>query len=208
MGLGVSKPFSAPSDGSLRWMVLVLCLVPCLWAFASPATAQQVAVTLDPAATQIHFTLNATLHTVHGAFKLKSGQIQWDRATGHASGSIVIDATSGNTDNSSRDKNMHTQVLESAKFPEITFTPSQIKGAFSKEGTSELAATGVIRLHGQDHDQTLNLAVQTAANGTWQASTQFPVPYVQWGIKDPSTFLLHVADTVNVEIRASATVAP
>ena len=77
------------------------------------------------------------MHTVHGTFKLKSGQIRWDTATGHASGAIVIDATSGNTDNTSRDKNMHTQVLESAKFPEIVFTPTQIKGAI-REGRDPL----------------------------------------------------------------------
>lgn len=170
--------------------------------------AQQRSVTLDPAATQINFTLAATLHTVHGTFKLKSGQLQWDTATGHATGSIVIDATSGNTDNTSRDKNMHTQVLESAKFPEITFTPSQITGKLNKEGTSQLAAAGVIRVHGQDHDTTLNLAVQPAANGTLQATAQFPIPYVKWGIKDPSTFLLHVGDTVNVEIQAMAKITP
>lgn len=161
-------------------------------------------VTLDPAATQINFTLAATLHTVHGTFKLKSGQIQWDAATGHAAGTIEIDATSGNTDNASRDKNMQNQVLESAKFPEITFTPSEIKGAFNKEGSSQLEVAGVIRIHGQDHDQTLKLAVEQAAGGRVKTSTQFLIPYVKWGIKDPSTFLLHVADTVNVEIQATA----
>jgi polyisoprenoid-binding protein YceI len=175
-------------------------------AFAATAGAQQMRVTLDPATTQINFTLAATLHTVHGTFKLKSGEVLWDAATGHAAGSIVIDATSGSTDNASRDKNMHNQILESAKFPEITFTPSQIKGALNKEGSSQLEVAGRIRIHGQDHDQTLELAVQPATGGRLQTTTQFPIPYVTWGIKDPSTFLLHVADTVNVEIQATANI--
>jgi len=173
---------------------------------AATAGGQQMRVTLDPATTHINFTLAATLHTVHGTFKLKSGQIQWDAATGHASGSIAIDATSGNTDNASRDKNMHNQVLESGKFPEIIFTPAQIKGALNRKGSSQLEVAGVIQIHGQDHDQTLNLAVERGAGGTLQTTTQFPIPYVKWGIKDPSTFLLHVADTVNVEIQATASV--
>jgi polyisoprenoid-binding protein YceI len=172
---------------------------------ARNAGGQQMRVTLDPATTHIQFTLAATLHTVHGTFKLKSGQVQWDAATGHASGSIVIDATSGNTDNLSRDKNMHTQVLESAKFPEITFAPSQITGAFNKQGSSQLEVAGVIRIHGQDHDQTLHLSVEPGG-GTLETTAQFPIPYVQWGMKDPSTFLLHVADTVKVEIQATASV--
>ena len=175
---------------------------------AAPALrAQQVGVTIDPAATQINFTLGATMHTVHGVFKLKSGQMQWDTATGRATGAIVIDATSGNTDNSGRDKNMHGQVLESAKFPEIVFTPSQVKGALAKTGNSQLEISGVIKLHGQDHDQTMSFAVQPGPNGTLQATTQFPVPFKMWGLHDPSTFLLHVADSVNMEIHAVARLA-
>jgi len=172
---------------------------------AAPALcAQQVAVTIDPGATQINFTLGATMHTVHGVFKLKSGQMQWDAATGRASGAIVIDATSGNTDNSGRDKNMHGQVLESAKFPEIVFVPSQVKGALAKGGNSQLEVSGVIKLHGQDHEQTMSFAVQPGPNDTLQATTQFPVPFKMWGLHDPSTFLLHVADSVNMEIHAVA----
>jgi polyisoprenoid-binding protein YceI len=166
--------------------------------------AQQMAVTLDPAGTQIDFTLGATMHTVHGVFKLKSGQVQWDASTGKASGAIVIDATSGNTDNTSRDKNMHAQVLESAKFPEIVFTPSNVDGTLAKTGTSQMKLSGVIKLHGQDHQTTLNLAVQPAPAGTLLATAQISVPFKMWGLKDPSTFLLHVADNVNVEIHTIA----
>jgi polyisoprenoid-binding protein YceI len=191
---------------SLRCVLSFFVLAILLTAAAIPANAQQLSVTLDPVTTQINFTLAATLHTVHGAFKLKSGQLQWDTSTGHATGSIVIDATSGNTDNASRDKNMHAQVLESAKFPEITFAPSEIKGTLNKAGQSQLTAAGIIRVHGQDHETTLNLSVQPAANGTLQATAQFPIPYVKWGMKDPSTFLLHVGDTVNLEIQATATI--
>jgi polyisoprenoid-binding protein YceI len=205
VGVAILKVLTGPS-GSRRSIAGALWLAALICAAAATAGAQQMRVTLDPATTQINFTLAATLHTVHGTFKLKSGQIQWDAATGHATGSIVIDATSGNTDNASRDKNMHNQVLESAKFPEITFTPSLIKGAFNKDGSSQLEVAGVIRIHGQDHDQTLKLAVEQAAGGTLETTTQFPIPYVKWGIKDPSTFLLHVADTVNVEIQATANI--
>jgi polyisoprenoid-binding protein YceI len=204
MGLVVSRNFSALRR-SLR---LAFCFALPLFPAAVPLHAQQIAVTVDPAATEIQFTLGATMHTVHGIFKLKSGQVQWDRATGRATGAIVIDATSGNTDNSGRDKNMHAQVLESAKFPEIVFTPSQIKGTLLKNATSEIEVTGPIRIHGLDHDTTLKFAVQPAGGDLLQVATQFPVPWKSWGLKDPSTFLLHVADTASVEIHATATINP
>ncbi len=196
-----------PDAGRAQWVRPFLLAATFLVASAPVLHAQEVLITLDPASTQIDFTLAATLHTVHGTFKLKSGEIRWDPATGHVSGAIVIDATSGNTDNTSRDKNMHADILESARFPEITFTPAQIKGAIPKEGTAQIDVSGVIRLHGQDQDATLTFSVQPGAAGSLQASSQFVVPYVKWGLKNPSTFLLHVADTVNVDIHATARIA-
>ena len=67
--------------------------------------------------------------------------------------------------------------------------------------------TGVIRLHGQDHDITLMISVEPAANGELQASTKFAVPYIKWGLKNPSNFFLHVSDTVDVEVHATARLA-
>ena len=46
--------------------------------------AQEMQVALDPARTEIHYTLGATAHSVHGTFKLKSGVVRYDPATGKA----------------------------------------------------------------------------------------------------------------------------
>jgi len=179
--------------------------------FAPALSAQEVTVELDPGATKVDFTLAATMHTVHGTFKLKSGQIRVNTSTGKASGAIVLDATSGDTDNSSRDKKMHTEILESAKFPEIAFTPSQVKGELatilSQQRASQFEVLGLFRLHGQDHDSTLTVSAQTGAGGHIEVSAQFPVPYIQWGLKSPNTFLLHVADSVDVNVHASGRIS-
>jgi len=180
---------------------------------ASPALlAQETTVTLDPASTKIDFTLAATMHTVHGTFKLKSGQIHFNPSTGKAGGAIVVDATTAETGNSSRDRKMHQEILESQKFPEITFTPNQVNGPlaqmFAQQGTSQVELSGVFRLHGQDHDATLTISVQPGAAGHVDASTTFPVPYVKWGLKNPSTFILHVSDTVDLDIHASGKLSP
>lgn len=173
---------------------------------AGAARAQQTTVKLDPARTTIGFTLGATVHTVHGAFKLKTGEIRFDPATGQASGEIVVDATSGDTRNGLRDKKMHREVLESGKFPEIVFTPRHVEGTLAPQGSSQVKVAGSMRLHGQAHEMTLDFTVEEGAGGDLTATTQFPVPFVNWGLKDPSTFLLRVDKSVKVEVRAAGRV--
>jgi polyisoprenoid-binding protein YceI len=170
---------------------------------ASTACAQESSVDLDPAQTTIEFTLDSTLHTVHGTFKLRTAHISFDPATGKASGVIIVDATSGDTDNKGRDKKMHEEILESKKYPEIVFTPQHVKGAVNPQGASQVEVSGVFRIHGQDHDITMTFSVQAPAGDKMQASTHFSVPYVQWGIKSPSTFLLHASETAEVEVHAT-----
>jgi|SRR5579872_5519638 len=180
-----------------------------LFSWAPSLRAQQTVVTFDPATTQVTFTLGATMHTVHGSFKLKSGEVRFDSSTGNASGSVVVDATSGNTDNPSRDQNMHRKVLESAKFPEIIFTPDHVTGSIAPQGTSTVQLSGRFQLLGQEHPMTLAASVEPGLDGgPWHVSTKFVVPYVEWGLKNPSTFVLRVRNTVDLEINAEAHVIP
>jgi len=172
--------------------------------FLSPRLcAQESVFVLDSAKSTLEFTLGATMHTVHGTFKVKSGEIHFDSTKGTASGAILVDALSGESNNEGRDKKMHQEVLESPKFSEILFVPSRVEGTIAEQGTSQVAVTGVMKLHGQDHAMTLNFAVQSGIAGQIQATTRFSVPYVKWGLKNPSTFLLHVTDTVDVDVHAS-----
>lgn len=173
--------------------------------------AQDTVVRFDPANTKIDFTLGATLHTVHGTFKLKSGEIRVDAATGRASGAIVVDATSGGSGDSSRDHNMHANILESAKFPEIGFSPTlvtaqpghTVKESLENRGTSELHANGLFNLQGRNHDITMDMSVQNDGNGHVLVTTAFPVPYIKWGLKSPNTFLLRVSDSVDLQIHGA-----
>ena len=52
-------------------------------------------LTVDPARSEVHFTLSDVLHTVHGTFHIQRGEIAFSPADGKASGSIVVDALSG-----------------------------------------------------------------------------------------------------------------
>src|SRR4029077_17266867 len=143
----------------------------------------------------------------HGTFQLKSGTVRFDSAAGAASGSLVVDSASGNSDNTSRDKKMHGDVLESAKFPDITFTPEHVQGAIAAQGSSQVNVSGKLKLHGQDHDMTLTFTVQHGAGNQLLAETHFDIPFLDWGLKDPGNFFLHVNKLVILHIAASGTLA-
>lgn len=156
---------------------------------------------LDPANTRIEFTLAATLHTVHGTFALKSGTIHVNPSNGAAGGLVVVDATSGDTGNTGRDHKMHHEILGSQRYPEITFTPTRMSGKVEPEGDSKVQVDGIVRLHGSDQVMTLTLPVQTKGNSL-SVRTHIVIPYVEWGLKNASTFLLHVGDKAEVDVTA------
>jgi polyisoprenoid-binding protein YceI len=179
----------------LRPVLLVLLFL------AAGASAQEMVFQLDPAQSRVEFTLGDILHTVHGTFKLKSGTIRFNPATGEASGALVVDAASGNSGNKSRDRRMHQQILEDQKYPEIVFTPQHATGKLASQGTSQMELQGLMSLHGQQHPMTVTMPVQVNRD---QASVDvhFIVPYVKWGLKNPSTFILRVSDKVNIDVHA------
>jgi polyisoprenoid-binding protein YceI len=189
-----------------RWLSVAL-LLSALSVGAETLRAQDTTLELDPANTQIAFTLAATLHTVHGTFKLKGGTIHFNPATGSASGLVVVDATSGDTGNKGRDHKMHLEILESRRYPEITFTPTKLSGKVEPEGDSTVQVDGIFRMHGADHPMTLILPVQAKGN-TLSVRTHIVIPYVAWGLKNPSTFLLHVGDKVEVDVTAAGKLVP
>ena len=170
-------------------------------ALATRLLAQDVTVELDPAQTHIGFTLSDVLHTVHGTFKLKNGTIRFDPATGAASGLVVVDATSGDSGSQARDRKMHKEILLSQRYPEITFTPVRIQGQVAPQGESQVEIRGVIKLNGRDHETTFTSHLQLTGEQL-TATTRFVVPYVDWGLKNPSTFILRVSREVDIDIRA------
>jgi polyisoprenoid-binding protein YceI len=185
-------------------MTAAVCVV---WAsLATPAMAQQIVLQCDRTQTAAQFTLSATLHTVHGSFRLQHGEIRFDPASGEISGEIVFDATSGETGNDGRDHKMHKDVLESGRFPQVTFRPDRVEGKVAGSGTSAVEVHGMFSIHGTEHEVKVPVEVKLGGD-RWTATSHFPVPYVKWGLKNPSTLFLHVADSVEVEFHGAGMVA-
>lgn len=180
-----------------------LCLWALLWVPQSLlGQSNPLKFQFSPANTTINFTLGDILHTVHGSFQLKRGNVEYDPATGAVSGDIVADATSGQSGNRSRDHRMHKEILESGKYSEIVFRPDKVEGALSNSGTSNVQVHGVFSIHGSDHELTVPVRVQVFPDH-WIADSHFTVPYVKWGIKNPSTFFLRVSESVEIDVHAS-----
>ncbi|HWB32871.1 MAG TPA: YceI family protein [Acidobacteriaceae bacterium] len=159
-------------------------------------------VVLAPSATSIHWTLNTTLHTVHGTFQLKNGSFHVDPATGDCSGLIVIDATSGESGDSARDGRMHKVILESARYPEITYRPAHVSGRIDLASGGTVTVEGTFTMHGQSHSLPLTVAIQPNGTGGAKLSTSFTVPFVGWGLKDPSTFIFRTDKQVVLNVEA------
>ena len=180
-------------------IMMVLLLFP---AIAIRAQSQELTLQFSSSSTSINFTLGDILHTVHGSFRLKSGQVRYDSATATVHGSLLADATSGQSGNHIRDRRMHREILESARYPEIAFRPDRVEGKVASIGTSNVQVHGIFSIHGADHELTLPVRVQTFADH-WIADTHFTVPYVKWGVKNPSTFLLRVSESVEIDVHAT-----
>src|SRR5579871_845568 len=160
------------------------------------AAAQDSSFQLDPAQTAVKFTLGDVLHTVHGTFKLKHGALQLE-PTGKVQGEIVVDATSGDSGSGMRDRKMHKEVLESARYPEIAFRPDRIEGSVPSQGKSSVMIHGMFNIHGTDREITVPAQVETFPDH-WTATVHFTIPYEKWGMKNPSTLFLKVTDSVEI----------
>jgi polyisoprenoid-binding protein YceI len=163
--------------------------------------AQEATLNFVPAQTTVNFTLGDVLHTVHGSFRLKAGQVRFAPASNAISGEIVVDAASGNSDSTSRDRKMHKEILESARYSEVTFRPDRVEGKVLALGTSLVQVHGMFGIHGVEHEITVPAQAELASDH-WSLTVHFAVPYVKWGMKDPSTFILRVEKTVNIDLHA------
>ena len=168
-------------------------------AAARSTEAQEIVLVLDTSLCKVHYTVDSSLHTVHGTFNLKSGTVHFDPESGKAGGEIVVYATSGESGNSSRDSRMHKEILESPTYPDVVFRPTQVEGKVTRDGNSDVRLHGVMLLHGKEHEMVVPVHAQLASDH-WTGTASFPVPYIEWGLKDPSNWLLKVKPVVNIEL--------
>ncbi len=194
-----------------RAAVLVLAAGFAAAAATPPQAAAERRIVFDPEASRIEFTLGATLHTVRGSARLAAGAITLDLAGaatgGRLAGEIVVDARSAETGNRKRDRDMHEKVLESEEHPRIVFRPESFEGALAAAGASRVTVRGRLEIHGAEHALAVPADVSVEGDRIGVSAT-FEVPYVEWGMRDPSKLFLRVAKSVEVAVELVGAVGP
>jgi polyisoprenoid-binding protein YceI len=165
--------------------VLAAMIAPC-------ALAQHQSFVVNPDTSEIRMTLKTTHEVVSGTFHVQSGSIEFDRDTAKMLGSVVVLAGSGKTGNDSRDNKMNKDILKVERYATISFEPKSYTGAIASSGDSNLQVTGIFTLLGTPHEITIPVLVHVEGTAA-TAKAHFVVPYVQWGLKNPS-FMIWKAD--------------
>jgi polyisoprenoid-binding protein YceI len=159
---------------------------------APVALAQQQTFVANPDVSEVKMTLKTTREVVNGTFHIKSGSLEFDRSAAKMSGSVVVLAGSGKTGNGDRDKKMNKNILEVEQHATVSFEPKSYAGAIAPSRDSTIQVTGIFTLLSTPHEITIPILVHLEGT-TATAKAHFVVPYIQWGLKDPS-FLFWKAD--------------
>jgi polyisoprenoid-binding protein YceI len=175
--------------------------------FLTPAAlAQHQTFVVNPDASEVKMALNTTHEVVNGTFHVQSGSIEFDRGTSKISGSVVVLAGSGKTGNDSRDKKMNKDILKVEQYATASFEPKTYSGNLAASGDSNLQVTGTFTLLGTPHEITVPLGVHLEADRA-TAKAHFVVPYVQWGLKNPSFLIWKAENDVAIDLDLVGTIS-
>lgn len=166
---------------------------------APAALAQHQTFAVNPGASEVKMTLNTTHEVVNGTFHIQSGSIEFDRSAPKMSGSVVVLAGSGKTGNDSRDKKMNKDILKADRYTTVSFAPKTYTGTIARSGDSTIQVSGVFTLLGNPHDLTIPMQIHMDGS-TATARAQFVVPYIQWGLKNPSFMFWKAENDVAIDL--------
>jgi polyisoprenoid-binding protein YceI len=122
------------------------------------------------------------------------------------SGSISVVAGSGKTGNNSRDKKMYKDILKVEQYATVSFEPTTYAGTLAPSGESNVQVTGIFTLLGTPHEITIPMLVHLDGAGA-TAKGHFVVPYVQWGVKNPSFLIWKAENDVAIDLNLVGTIS-
>jgi polyisoprenoid-binding protein YceI len=174
--------------------------------------AQATAYRIDPAACVAGFDLKATGHTVHGTTASLTGEIVVTPDTADElklSGKISIGAASLATGNDRRDATMHSKSLLVTSFPTIDFEPERFTPSQPAASSGAIAGTltGRITIRGQTKTQAISATLTPHGDRIVAAGT-FDVSWLDFGVPDPSFFVIRVEKVAHAHFNATFVPVP
>jgi polyisoprenoid-binding protein YceI len=74
-----------------------------------------------------------------------------------------------------------------------------VEGKIPPKGAFTVNVHGLLVLHGSEHELTVPAKAELAGDH-WTGSAKFNVPFIDWGLKNPSNFFLKVNHAVEIEL--------
>ncbi|HVZ83017.1 MAG TPA: YceI family protein [Terracidiphilus sp.] len=173
---------------------------------APAALAQHQTFAVNTDASEVRMTLNTTHEVVNGTFHVQSGSIEFDRNGSEMSGSVVVLAGSGKTGNDSRDKKMNKDILKVDQYATVSFVPKAYTGTIAPSGDSTIQVSGVFTLLGNPHNLTIPMQIHREKSKA-TVKAHFVVPYVQWGLKNPSFLFWKAENDVTIDLNLTGQVS-
>jgi polyisoprenoid-binding protein YceI len=116
-----------------------------------------------------------------------TGQITVD-GTRVTAGDFSVDLTTVQSDESRRDNQFQTRIMDTATYPTATFKlaqPIELASLPAAGATISAKALGQLTLHGTTREVTVDVSAQRAV-GSIRLSGQIPVTFADWNIPNPS----------------------
>lgn len=167
--------------------------------------AQHQVFAVNADASEVKIKLNTTHEVVNGTFHIQSGSINFDRTAAQISGMVIVAAGSGKTGNDSRDKRMDKDILKVEQYTTVSFAPKTFSGAIAASGDSTIQVSGVFTLLGTPHDLTIPMQIHIDGSKA-TAKAHFIVPYVQWGVKNPSFLIWKAENDVAIDLNLAGNI--
>ena len=132
---------------------------------ATAATADPEPFKIDPAHSNVGFTIRHFFSKVPGSFKTYEGTIMVDpKDLAKTTVDVSIDSASINTGNADRDKHLQSaDFFDVEKFPKITFKSTGV----TPQGTNKATLKGDLTIHGVTKPVTLDAEVLGFSPDPW-----------------------------------------
>lgn len=166
---------------------------------SAPVTSESGAVSttvfeIDPNASSARFIVDEILRgtptTVVGTTNQVAGQIAASLGDidGAQVGQIKINARTLATDNSSRNRMLQNQILQTEQHEYITFTPTRLVGLPDTATVGQqitFQMVGDLNIRGTSRETTFDVILTPTATNTLEGKASTTIKYAEWGVSIP-----------------------